>query len=352
MPIEITEKSKKSDILKAYEEAMKDLKAVKKSSLKEERQQQVKQETVKEAAKQPSDSIARHIMNLKLHAAQLLDELGGKIETELKKFETIQQAIGIEQQSLNEKYEINANADTLNALLLAQKQKNEQFEAEMRQKKEAFEREMAEKKQFWEKESLTLHLERKEKEQQLEKARKREEDEYSYKLKLERKRTQDQYEVEKLVLEKELEEKREAFEKEFKEREAVLAAKETELKALQEKVETFPTVLEEALEKAKIQAVEKLQMDCKYAADIREKEIEGERRLNKQIIAAHESKIKEMQGQIEQLTQKTNHANSQVQDIAIKAIESTAGIKQNFSDAISRQSIITGKSSKIRTEDD
>jgi hypothetical protein len=240
----------------------------------------------------------------------------------------------------------------LNALLLAQKQKSEQFEMEMKQKRETFDREMVEKKQFWEKESLALHLERKEKEQQLEKTRKREEDEYNYKLTLERKRSRDQYETEKSVLEKELEEKRETFEKEFKERETVLTARETELKTLQEKVETFPTVLEKAVNEAKVKAIEKLQLDCKYTADIREKEIEGERRLNKQIIAAQETKIKEMQSQIEQLTQKTNHANSQVQDIAIKAIESTAGVKQNLIDSIPRQPVITGKSTRIRTEDD
>jgi len=51
------------------------------------------------------------------------------------------------------------------------------------------------------------------------------------------------------------------------------------------------------------------------------KEVEGERKLNQQIIAALEKKIKEQEELIHQLTEKANEAGRQVQDIAIKAIE-------------------------------
>jgi len=48
---------------------------------------------------------------------------------------------------------------------------------------------------------------------------------------------------------------------------------------------------------------------------------EGERKLNKQVVSALEAKIKEQEAYIRQLTQKTDQAGQQVQNIALKAIE-------------------------------
>jgi hypothetical protein len=60
------------------------------------------------------------------------------------------------------------------------------------------------------------------------------------------------------------------------------------------------------------------------------REIDGERKLNKQMVLSLETKIKEQQEQIRQLTQKANEAGLQIQSIAVKAIEGASGQRLAF----------------------
>lgn len=64
----------------------------------------------------------------------------------------MQKAIAIEQARIKDTHEIMANANSLEALLLAQKKKKEEFEQWIEVEKEKFRTEMAEKKAFWVKE--------------------------------------------------------------------------------------------------------------------------------------------------------------------------------------------------------
>ena len=55
---------------------------------------------------------------------------------------------------------------------------------------------------------------------------------------------------------------------------------------------------------------------------LREKEVEGELKLKDQTISALNSKIKEMEASMKEMSQKTAVAETSVKEIAIKAIES------------------------------
>ncbi len=57
---------------------------------------------------------------------------------------------------------------------------------------------------------------------------------------------------------------------------------------------------------------------------LKEKEIEGEKKLYLQKIASLEAKVKEQDAFITQLTQKANEATQQVQSIACKALEASS----------------------------
>jgi hypothetical protein len=57
---------------------------------------------------------------------------------------------------------------------------------------------------------------------------------------------------------------------------------------------------------------------------LKEKEIEGEKKLNLQKVASLEAKVKEQDTLIAQLTQKANDATQQVQSIACKALEASS----------------------------
>ena len=69
------------------------------------------------------------------------------------------------------------------------------------------------------------------------------------------------------------------------------------------RVPEFPKQLEKAIKDTEKSVMEKLEFTYKHGAELAAKEIEGERKLNKQLIAALEAKIKEQEEHISQLTQ-------------------------------------------------
>lgn len=136
-----------------------------------------------------------------------------------------------------------------------------------------------------------------------------------------RQKERDHYVAEKQSLENELTMKRIALEKEFAERETKIADQEQEFKVLKEKAEKFPVELQKAIQEKKKLVTEHLKFKYDYETRLAQKEVEGERKLYQQMIASLEAKVIHLETQANQLTDKTNQANLQVQDIAVKAIE-------------------------------
>ena len=221
-------------------------------------------------------------------------------------------------------YEIKINTDSLAALLHAQKEKGCAFDADMKERSVAFEQEMTQKRVIWKKEHDEFELSRKEYEQQTRKSRQREEDEYIYQRDLARQKERDQYSLEKELLEKELSTKRTALEQEFATREANIATQEQEFNALKQKAEQFPEQLQKAIQDTTSTVTERLAFKFDYETKLAQKEVEGERKLSHQMITALEAKIAQLESQAKHLSDKSNQANLQVQDIAVKAIESAS----------------------------
>jgi len=325
MADQITEKSTKSQILQAYNEALAKIKESKHEDKKVEKKKEEESKIVKQASENSIEKIVNGISKAKIEIMNALDEVGEKLTSEFKKLEDLQNAIELESNYLHEIYDIKINSDSLSALLLAQKEKKAGFDSEMENKKTAFEDEMLQKKLLWNLEQQNYENQKKERDAQLKKDRQREEDDYNYNLQLKRKKDTDTYNEQKTKLEKDLIEKRNAVEKELSERETNVASKERELSELKLKVEQFPQELEYTVKETEKSVIDKLEFKYKHQAELAQKDIEGERNLNKQIIASLENKIKEQAELIKQLTQKVNDSGQQVQTIAIKAIESTAG---------------------------
>jgi len=335
MDKKITIKSTKNQIMEAYNELLKKLQAQKAEEPKKVQEQQQKTELTNKAKDLSNESIVKDITDLKVSVSAEFDKLAGQFVSEYKKFEELQKAINIEKQNLEDLYQLSANTDSLAVMLLAQKEKREQFEQEMAERqqelsekiktdKEKHEAEMAEKRSLWKKEQEDKQLAAKEKEAITTKERKREEEEYNYNLKISRKKEADLYEEKKLKLEKELTEKKAAFEKEFAERKAAIEEAEAELTELRKKNKAFPAELEKAVNDAIKNTTEKLVSAHQFEIKLREKEIEGELKLKDQTITALNAKIKEMETSIKEMSQKTAKAESSVKDIALKAIESSS----------------------------
>jgi len=334
----VSPSSTKAQILEAYDELMQQLQEKVADNPKELKEREEKQNLVEKATAKNEPEISKNISSLKTNVTEVLDKIEENLLNEYKRLSEIQEAIKVEKKNLEDLYEISANADTLAAILLAQKEKNQQFKEEMLQKekglldlleskKVASEEEMAKIKAQWAAEKNEMQTGLKEEKERIAKERKREEEEFQYSLKLNRKKEQDIYEQKKANQERELAEKKASFEKEIVEREKVVLETEAELKTLRQKAEQFPKELEKVVKETEKQLTETLELQYKFEKELLAKETEGELNLSRQTVNTLESRIKEQENQIEQLLQKADSSEKTVKDIAIKALDSASKIQ-------------------------
>ncbi|MBI5416349.1 hypothetical protein HZA55_00130 [Candidatus Poribacteria bacterium] len=313
-------KSKKEDILNAYEELLIKFKEKEKVTLNAGKEAEVKkaadETVVKKASSYTVEGIVKGLADLKLDLSKTLTDLSDKLITEANKLEEVQKAITIESKNLEEIHDIKIAAGTLGILIGTHEEK-----------KKIFEDEMNIERAHWQKEQEEYEKITKERDANIKKEREREIEEYSYKLALVRKKDKDTYEEEKANLKKALKIEREVQEKELAERETAVSAQEEEIKELRAKVAVFPSELEKTVEKSKKEAIAITESQAKQKADLQAKGIEGE-------IKVYELKIKTLEDiaakqtvQINTLNEQLHNAAAKVQDIAIKAIEGASGVK-------------------------
>ncbi len=327
---EISLKSTKNELLDAYNELLTKVKDEKSDDRKINKQKADEDKIINSASQNSTEKIIKDLGETKLTISRSLDELGEKLVSEYKKLTDLQNAINIEKSYLDEIYQIKIEADSLAALLGAQKEKKIEFENEIEKKKLDFEEEMIQKRLQWKTEQDAFEAARKERDSQLKKERIREEEEYNYNQLLTRKKDNDEYNEKKITLEKN-----------FNEREAAIAQREKEYLELNVKVETFVTELQKAQEDVKNAVTAELETKHKFQADLLNKELDGERKLNKQIITSLENKIKEQEIQIKKLSERADDSISQVHSIAMKAVE---GSQKGFTGSNSDKSPDVSKS--------
>jgi hypothetical protein len=325
--MDVSEKSTKAEILKAYETLLKDVQNAKADIPKQVQEEKHKKETLEKVAGISNEGIIKNVAGLKSNVNNSLDEILQSLTNEFKKLEEIRAAIALEKKSLDDLYSLSANTDSLAAMLLVQKEKKENFEKSIKEKEETFSNEMSEKKAQWELEKNKQKIAEKEYSDDLTKRRKREEEEYLYNLKIKRQKEQDEYDTKKIQLEKGLIDKKAKFELEISNREAELKSAEAELTELRKNNAEFPAKLDKALKDKETEVTKQLQ--TKYDFDIRlmDKQNEADIRLKDQIIASLQEKIKEQQVQLKENTEKANRAEANVKDIAVKAIENASKVR-------------------------
>jgi len=322
MEPEITSKSTKNEILEAYHAALKKLEEQKQASRREEKVRVEKKEIVAEAHGNTMEGIVKGLAELKLGIGKSLDELESQLLAEARRLAVMRQAFEIENKNLEEIHQIQAEANSLAALIDAQKEKKREFEADVETKAAAFETEMTQKRQLWKKEQEEFERVRKERDEQVKKERAREEEEYAYGIKLSRKKDEDDYASSKNAQEKALEEKRTSLEKSWSERENALALREQELADLRSRAAAFPGELEKAAKEAETRIAEKLKIEHQFEKQILAKDSEAANRLKDQMIASLEAKIQNQEELIRQLSRKADEAGLSVQNIALKALDS------------------------------
>ena len=318
---EINNKNTKNEILDAYYELLEQVKQNKKITKQEEKSSLEKKAILEKTAGSCADDIVKGLADLKMIINKSFKELEDQLLAENQKLIDLKKAITICTQELEELYEIKVNANTLAALILAQKEKSMSFEKTMKERTANFEQEIQEKRALWKKEQEEFELAAKEQENLTKKLRIREEEEYLYKRNLVRAKEQDKYLNDAEALEKELTDQRQALENEFKDREAHLLAAEQELSTLREQTKNFPTEKDQAVLEKENAIKQELTTKYEYEAKLAQTKVDGEIKVYKQIISNLESKVTALEEQIGKFTERASHATLQVQDIAIKAIE-------------------------------
>lgn len=181
-------------------------------------------------------------------------------------------------------------------------------------------------KEHWKKEQQEHEIAVKEMEVNLKKERQREQEWYAYNLAISRKKDKDAYE-EKVSLKKALKEEKMAQDKALAERETAVASQEAEIAELRSKIVSFPDEMVKAVEKAVKEAVALTEKQTQHKADLLAKEVAGEKKVAELRIKILEETMVKQTAQIEALTKQLNNATTQVQDIAVKAIEGASGVK-------------------------
>lgn len=325
-PKKITMSNTKKEMLEAYNEILQQLEAMRAAEIKPEAavEERKIEEAVAVTDSLSTEGIVQGVSNLRLEIGKLLSQLSERLEEEVNKYRQVKMAVEAKEQELREIFEIEKSALTLAALIEAQKRKREETEAELAARKEELTREIETLRAEWEEEKRRHAAEIKERDEAEKKQREREREEYLYAFQREQQLAREKFEDEKARLEREIEYRREQMERELAERERAIAEREAELNELRKQVKAFPRELETAVNQAVEEAVQRVQLEAKNREELLRKEFEGERNVLMARIEALENLVKEQDEQIEILTQQVNKAYSQVQDIAVKAIESTS----------------------------
>jgi len=121
-------------------------------------------------------------------------------------------------------------------------------------------------------------------------------------------------------------------------RESEVAGAEQELEHLRSQVAAFPDELAQATVETEEHIRQTLGVEYEHRQSLQTKEVEGERKLHKQMISSLEAKIAEQKQRIEQLTVNANEAGTQVQNIAVRAIDGAAGMTSRLGEWTAKSS--------------
>ena len=301
----VSNSNTKAEILQAYDQLLNQLKKERSQNSALQRELEQKKQLVVKAEEQTKEGGAtQSIQLIRKTLNEQLDKIELGLSNEQQKFEELQQAIKIEQETLEELYKIKAQAESLDALLITHKRAKDKLEEETDSLKIKLKEEIEATKISW----------------------KREQESYEYDLKIERRNEEDSYNQRKAQQEKELKEQKLEFEKNVKTRENILAEQEEEFKRLQKEVAQFEGRLQKSIQAAEKTISDQLTKEFDYRQKLETKDLQAQLQLSKQQIESLQQKVAEQQELIKTLSSKTDNATLQVKDIALKAIEN-AGIR-------------------------
>lgn len=271
------------------------------------------------------DSIVKGLADLQLEFGSIVRQLSEKLANENSKLDELKLAIETETQHLQELQEIRIAADTLHILSQEHQEQLNVLEQNNSDRKQALEKEITEHRKNWQQEQAEYEVTVQQQNELLLKERQKEAEDYQYRLELTRKINTDAYEARKRNLEREIQEVTQTKQKQWTEREKILTEQQPLFKENQKKIESFTSELEEAVKKAREEAIRDVHQDAKVKADLFEKDWQATKQSYELKIQGLEQNITKQLEQIQGLESQLQAAMKQAQDLAMRAFENSSG---------------------------
>ncbi|TSC56774.1 MAG: hypothetical protein G01um101418_175 [Parcubacteria group bacterium Gr01-1014_18] len=298
---EITRATKK-ELMDAYHELLKKYKDDSVSS--ESKSGDPKKESdIKESG--PVFSTGKDIFE-SIHAARgsvqdFLGQIEGLLMGKFSELKKMEEQLAHGQSQLKLQYDIEANSASLLALIRAND--------ESRQK---FDKEKTAQKQLWAEEVEASG-----------KQRKRDEEEYLYALEIKKKKDAE----EQAEMRKKFDQEIHSREKVLIDREKNMADKESEFTRLQALVSNFDARIEETRKHAAAETEKRLKIEHEVAMTLLKKEMDTQKIVDSSKIHTLESLMESQKQGVRELQEQLAKANSQVQEVVLRTIDSSAGGK-------------------------
>jgi hypothetical protein len=318
--------SSKEHILKAFQQVAEHQKALESRivTAEEAALRAKEREVVKVASGYTVEVIIKGLADLQLHFGDTIDTIARRLTDEASRLEQLQRAIDVETAYAKHLNDISIAADALSILKQEHREARKSFDEEAQGRKEALDAEIQSSHSDWDSERAQHEAEVKKYEEKLARDRKKAEDDFGYDLARKRKLEADAMVDRKEKTERQLGEEDAKRNKQWADRDAALAARASELATHKTRVEAFPQEVDEAVKKAREEALKEGFGEAKVKAELLEKEVEGNRKVYALQISSMEETLKKQGEQIESLSAKLQVALTQAQELALKAIEGTA----------------------------
>lgn len=260
------------------------------------------------------DVLTQKTAVLGLEVARTLAQVTEQSIAKFNELETLESAVALEKAELEKLYKLDVAAASIQELI-----------REHEETKERHQKEVAATQLRWHEEQVTHAKLAADRAKELEVSRKREADEFEYKKKMDRQADQDQWARTVAMREQAMSEKAAVFLKEIEERQAAIEKEEAEIAQLKARVAGIEEEISKASAKAVAVATNSLKKDMEHAHALTVAGLENRLVLAQQTIASNVAANDKLTQQVEQLSKALDNAKQQVQDIAVKALESASG---------------------------
>ena len=321
-----TSRSTKTEILKAYNELVKELKkggGASSAAVDSVRSAATTDEQEAPVSTGPAsiETIIRDLTGIRARLGESVGTLQQQLLGEATRLQALRDEADEHTTHLRELHGIEVDDETLRGLVRKYQETQRAADESFAARKHGFEAELEAKKAAWKKEQDEHARLTRETEEAAQRAAKRESEEYGYETARARKADGDALAQSRKQLQAEIDALKEQHERSWAEREADLARREAEYAELKARAAAIPKDLEAAVGKAEAEGTGIARRQAKIAADLQQKTNEGKRRVYELRVQALDETIGKQNEQIAELSKQLATALKQAQDLAIKAID-------------------------------